>query len=240
MKVRINNFFKSVKTGLDTFWEDRAMVALLAAAGVTAVLVAVGTSGVIPVGSDQPDTDSPPTATVGTPSASLPVTGVTDTATPDPTVTVTVTVTATPRQTKVPVTVSANRTKSVSRKIPQGVSRSSSNPEKAGRVLSRWGWVHKNTYFGPGYDPKYEVTRQCLVVRESNDHRTAINSGGYSGYYQFGLTWTRTIQHWTKEYVPINQMSTKAQDKAWWLAWNHGAGQKHWSGGRWACPGVRY
>lgn len=102
-------------------------------------------------------------------------------------------------------------------------------------VKSHWN-APANTYFGPGYDPKYEVTRQCIVMRESNGHYNAHNSSGAGGAYQFMPDWTRTIQHWTKEYVPIWKMSRKAQDKAWWLAWDHGKNAQHWAGGRWHCP----
>jgi len=109
-----------------------------------------------------------------------------------------------------------------------------------GRILSRWGWVHVNTYFGPGYDARFEPTRECVDRRESDDTRTEENAEGYSGFYQFGLPWTRTLQHWTHEYVAIRWMSVYAQDKAWWLAFDHGAGAGNWAGGRWPCPGVPY
>lgn len=107
-------------------------------------------------------------------------------------------------------------------------------------ISSPWGPVHANTWFGRGYDPRFELTRECIAVRESDNTRTSINSGGYSGYYQFGLSWTRTIQNWTGEHVPIVQMSTQAQDEAFWIAFDHGRGASNWAGGRWSCPGVRY
>lgn len=110
-----------------------------------------------------------------------------------------------------------------------------SAPKARVEIVSRWK-VPANTYFGPGYNPKYEVTRQCIVKRESEGDYSAHNASGASGGYQFMPDWTRTIQHWTKEYVPIYRMSRQAQDKAWWLAWDNGRNAHHWAGGRWHCP----
>jgi hypothetical protein len=105
-------------------------------------------------------------------------------------------------------------------------------------LKTSWGWVHANTYFGKWFDPSAEVTRECVVARESMDHRDAYNSSGASGYYQFMLPWTHTIQQWTGEHVPIRDMSTQAQDLAWWRAWDFGKGASNWAGGRWSCPGT--
>lgn len=105
-------------------------------------------------------------------------------------------------------------------------------------VRSPWGMVPQNTYHGRWYDPSALSTRNCIVMRESMGHPTSINSGGYSGLYQFGLSWTPTIQKWTGEHVAIVRMSYQAQDYAFFRAYAFGKGASNWSGGRWTCPGV--
>lgn len=92
-----------------------------------------------------------------------------------------------------------------------------------------------SAYKGSWYDARFEQYRMCVVKRESMGHYDAINSQGYSGAYQFGLSWTRTIQKWTGEHVPIRYMSRYAQDLAFWRAFNHGKGAGNWAGGRWYC-----
>jgi hypothetical protein len=120
-------------------------------------------------------------------------------------------------------------------------SKSSTSHATSRKSSARPAWYKKisgvlpSAYKGPGYDPRFENYRRCVVKRESNGHYWSMNKQGYSGAYQFGLRWTKTIQHWTKEYVPIRWMSRYAQDKAFWLAFNHGKGAGHWAGGRWYC-----
>lgn len=102
-------------------------------------------------------------------------------------------------------------------------------------IKTRWGRIPKNTYHGRFYVASALNFRNCVVARESMGVRTVINSQGYSGLYQFGLRWTRTIQKWTGERVAIRRMSYQAQDLAFWKAYNFGRGAGNWAGGRWHC-----
>lgn len=102
-------------------------------------------------------------------------------------------------------------------------------------IKTRWGKIPKNTYHGRFYVASALNFRNCVVARESMGVRTVINSQGYSGLYQFGLSWTRTIQKWTGERVAIRHMSYQAQDLAFWKAYNFGRGAGNWAGGRWHC-----
>lgn len=113
-----------------------------------------------------------------------------------------------------------------------------SRHNKPPMVHTRWGLAPANTYHGKWYDPSALTTRNCIVMRESMGHPTSINSAGYSGLYQFGLSWTHTLQGFTGEHVAIVQMSYQAQDLAFWRVWNFGKGAGNWAGGRWACPRV--
>jgi len=93
-----------------------------------------------------------------------------------------------------------------------------------------------SAYKGPYYDARFESFRRCVVKRESEGRYGALNHGsGAAGAYQFMPSWTRTIQKWTGEYVPIYAMSRYAQDLAFWRAFNHGKGASNWAGGRWYC-----
>lgn len=110
--------------------------------------------------------------------------------------------------------------------------------DKPPMVRTRWGVVPQNTYHGKWYDASALSTRNCIVRRESDGSPTSINSGGYSGLYQFGLSWTRTLQKYTGERVAIVRMSYQAQDLSFWRVWNFGRGASNWAGGRWSCPRV--
>lgn len=89
--------------------------------------------------------------------------------------------------------------------------------------------IQASAYTGSWYDARFEGTRRCIVQRESRGNYSVMNSGGYSGAYQFGQAWTKTIQKWTGEYVPIRYMSRAAQDYAFWRAFNHGKGRSNWN-----------
>lgn len=102
-------------------------------------------------------------------------------------------------------------------------------------IKTRWGKIPKNTYYGKYYDARALTKRNCIVARESMGVRTVINSQGYSGLYQFGLPFTRSLQKFTGEKVPIRYMSYQAQDMSFWKVYNFGKGAKHWAGGRWHC-----
>jgi hypothetical protein len=103
------------------------------------------------------------------------------------------------------------------------------------RVSTSLRGVMASAYRGTWYDARFESIRRCIVTRESHGNYRIINWLGYQGAYQFGVSWTRTIQHWTGEHVAIHLMSRYAQDYAWWHAWNHGKGAHHWSHGGYHC-----
>lgn len=93
-----------------------------------------------------------------------------------------------------------------------------------------------SAYRGSYYDARYESFRRCVVNRESHGNYGARNpNSSASGAYQFLAAWTRTIQKWTGEYVPIYRMSRYAQDLAFWRAFDHGRGASNWAGGGYRC-----
>ena len=96
--------------------------------------------------------------------------------------------------------------------------------------------IKASAYHGKYYDSRFESFRKCVLKRESEANYWSVeHSSQAGGGYQFMPAWTRTIQHWTGEYVPIWWMDRYAQDYAFWRALDHGKGISNWAGGRWYC-----
>jgi hypothetical protein len=102
-------------------------------------------------------------------------------------------------------------------------------------------------YRGKWYDKKWEGSRKCIMSRESHfNYRAANKSSSARGAYQFlenswrdGLVYMmlkeskKTKDGLGKEIKtlfskPINKWSRYYQDRAFFTAWQNGAGKKHW------------
>ena len=111
--------------------------------------------------------------------------------------------------------------------------------------LEGWG---KSLYRGKWWRPDYADVRRCIMQRESNFRYTAKNpTSSASGAYQFlDRQWRRGLVHMMlKEskatgdglaveirkliHVPIRKWSRYYQDRAFYTAWRHGKGAKHWA-----------
>lgn len=100
--------------------------------------------------------------------------------------------------------------------------------------------IRASAWTGKGYSPRWENVRKCIVKRESEGQYGVINKGsGAMGAYQFMPNWNNGLAYMIGKpklrNVPINQWSRVDQDHGFWVAWNNGAGAKHWSGGRYNC-----
>jgi len=103
-------------------------------------------------------------------------------------------------------------------------------------------------YRGKWYSPRWENTRKCIMQRESrHNYRAANKSSSARGAYQFldsqwrdGLVWMMLKE--SKKHndglhdslkglrkKPIHAWSRYYQDRAFFTAWRHGAGKKHWA-----------
>jgi hypothetical protein len=108
-------------------------------------------------------------------------------------------------------------------------------------------------YRGKWYSPRWENTRKCIMKRESHhNYRAANKSSSARGAYQFldsqwrnGLVWMMIKESKNNKdglvisikklrNKPIHAWSRYYQDRAFFTAWRHGAGNKHW-----AYPGSR-
>lgn len=109
-------------------------------------------------------------------------------------------------------------------------------------------------YRGEWYDKKWEGIRKCIMFRESRFYYRAANkSSSARGAYQFldsqwrdGLVWmmlkesSKTKDGLYKDIKklfnsPIHSWSRYYQDRAFFTAWRHGEGAKHWSGQGYIC-----
>jgi len=112
-------------------------------------------------------------------------------------------------------------------------------------VLTGWG---KSLYRGMWWRPEYAPLRKCIMDRESNFRYTAKNpTSSASGAYQFlDRQWRRGLTYMMLEEsrqtrdglaaeiralrdVPIRKWSRYWQDRAFYTAWRHGKGAKHWN-----------
>lgn len=102
-------------------------------------------------------------------------------------------------------------------------------------------------YRGKWFDKKWENSRKCIMSRESHfSYHAANRSSSARGAYQFldsqwrdGLVWMMLKESKkTKDGLsaeiktlfdkPINKWSRYYQDRAFYTAWQHGKGSKHW------------
>jgi hypothetical protein len=100
-----------------------------------------------------------------------------------------------------------------------------------------------SSYQGDWYSPKWEDVRKCIMYHESRyNYKAANKTSSARGAYQFldlqwrdGLVWMMLDEGGdTKEIkslrdVPINEWNRYYQDRAFFTAWRHGEGKKHWS-----------
>ena len=105
----------------------------------------------------------------------------------------------------------------------------------------------KSLYRGKWYDSKWENSRKCIMSRESHfNYRAANKSSSARGAYQFldtqwrdGLVWMMLKESKNNNdglaleikklfNKPIDKWSRYYQDRAFFTAWQHGAGSKHW------------
>lgn len=97
-------------------------------------------------------------------------------------------------------------------------------------------------YQGKWYNKKWEDERKCIMRRESRyNYRATNSSSSAAGAYQFldsqwrdGLVWMMLDEGGNKKEIkalrnkPINKWSRYYQDRAFYTAWRHGKGAKHW------------
>lgn len=102
-------------------------------------------------------------------------------------------------------------------------------------------------YRGKWFDAKWESTRKCIMTRESHQSYHAENrSSSAKGAYQFldnswrdGLVFMMLKESKkTKDGLrnelkklfdkPIQKWNRYYQDRAFYTAWRHGEGKKHW------------
>jgi len=103
-------------------------------------------------------------------------------------------------------------------------------------------------YRGKWYSPRWENTRKCIMHRESrHNYKAANKSSSARGAYQFldsqwrdGLVWmmleeSKESKDGLSDEIkklrtkPIHAWSRYYQDRAFFTAWRHSAGKKHWA-----------
>lgn len=116
-----------------------------------------------------------------------------------------------------------------------------------------------SAYTGALFDAAHEGTRQCIAVRESEGIRGLKSTNSYHGPYQmsdalvdggawmampelvkrFGKSGAVTVRKWMQR-TPMEKWNNPwLQDLVFWAVYDHGAGYRHWKGGRWYCgPGM--
>jgi hypothetical protein len=103
-------------------------------------------------------------------------------------------------------------------------------------------------YQGKWYSPRWEDIRECIMYRESrHNYKAANKTSSARGAYQFldrswrdGLVWMMIeeskkskdglvdeIKNLRTE--PIHAWSRYYQDRAFFTAWRHAEGKKHWA-----------
>lgn len=107
---------------------------------------------------------------------------------------------------------------------------------------SRQGYA-PSLYQGKWYHPKWEDERKCIMRRESRfNYKAANKRSSARGAYQFlDSQWRVSLTHMLlpehkdrkKEVLslrkkPIHKWSRYWQDAAFFVAWRHGKGAKHW------------
>ena len=101
----------------------------------------------------------------------------------------------------------------------------------------------ESSYQGKWYNPKWEDVRKCIMFHESRyNYKSANKTSSAKGAYQFldlqwrdGLVWMMLDEGGNKKEIrslrdiPINEWNRYYQDRAFFTAWRHGEGKKHWS-----------
>ena len=101
----------------------------------------------------------------------------------------------------------------------------------------------ESSYQGDWYSPQWEDERKCIMYHESRyNYKAANKTSSARGAYQFldlqwrdGLVWMMLDEGGdVKEIkslrdIPINEWNRYYQDRAFFTAWRHGEGKKHWS-----------
>ena len=112
-------------------------------------------------------------------------------------------------------------------------------------------------YEGRWHSPKHEAFRQCIMQRESRfNYRAANSSSSARGAYQFlDNSWRIPLTHMMISedkkhggYLvreirdlrdrPIHRWNRYWQDRAFWTAFQHGAGAHHWHYAGSPCNGL--
>lgn len=111
------------------------------------------------------------------------------------------------------------------------------------RLASSMKGFDTSLYQGKWYHPRWEKKRKCIMWRESRfNYRAANKRSSARGAYQFldrqwrkSLTYMLMPEHKSQRKEvralrdkPINQWNRYWQDAAFYTAWRHGKGAKHW------------
>ena len=113
---------------------------------------------------------------------------------------------------------------------------------KTERVASSTQGFAPSLYKGKWYHKQWEDERRCIMDRESNfNYKAANKSSSARGAYQFldnnwrdGLVWMMLDEGGNKKEIkalrkkPIHKWNRYYQDRAFYTAWRHGEGKKHW------------
>lgn len=119
---------------------------------------------------------------------------------------------------------------------------------KADAVRPTPSGIAASTYTGRWYDPAADPFRRCVIAREApgGNYAAANPRSSARGAYQFlDRAWRHGLAHDVAKAitatrsafravraalraVPINRWSRLAQDAAFWVAYRHGAGWRHW------------
>ena len=97
-------------------------------------------------------------------------------------------------------------------------------------------------YRGKWYKEEWEDERKCIMQRESRfNYKAANKTSSARGAYQFldsqwrdGLVWMMLEEGGNKKEIkslrnkPIHKWNRYYQDRAFFTAWRHGDGKKHW------------
>lgn len=113
---------------------------------------------------------------------------------------------------------------------------------KTERIAASTQGYAPSLYKGKWYHKKWEDERRCIMDRESNfNYKAANKTSSARGAYQFldnnwreGLVWMMLDEGGNKKEIkalrkkPIHKWNRYYQDRAFFTAWRHGEGKKHW------------
>lgn len=113
---------------------------------------------------------------------------------------------------------------------------------KTERIAASTQGYAPSLYKGKWYHKKWEDERRCIMDRESNfNYKAANKTSSARGAYQFldnnwrdGLVWMMLEEGGNKKEIkalrkkPIHKWNRYYQDRAFFTAWRHGEGKKHW------------